>query len=149
VSIFTRDFTLGGNAVTESIQNRLSVTFEEAEKIKIEGAAGMAVSENSIVSEELLFFAEPICLEIERSVDYFRSTYGGGDIKQVLISGGGAKIPGIAAELTQRLGIDTEVINPFRKIDYNKKEIDEATTIDIGPIAAVAVGLGLRKMGDK
>jgi type IV pilus assembly protein PilM len=148
MSIFTRDFTLGGNAVTEAIQNKLSVTFEEAEKIKIEDTAGTAVSTNKL-DANILSFAEPICLEIERSVDYFRSTYGSGDIKQVLISGGGAKIPGIAEELTQRLNIDTEIINPFRKIDYNKKEIDEATTSDIGPIAAVAVGLGLRKIGDK
>lgn len=148
MSIFTRDFTLGGNAVTEAIQNRLSVTFEEAEKIKIKGAAGTAASENE-PGDDILSCAEPICLEIERSVDYFRSTYGSGDIKQVLLSGGGAKIPGIAAQLTQRLNIDTEIINPFRKIDYNRKVLDAATIENIGPIAAVGVGLALRKIGDK
>lgn len=148
MSIFTRDFTLGGNAVTEAIQNKLSVTFEEAEKIKIEGTAKTAASETRL-SDDILSFAEPICQEIERSVNYFRSTYGSGDIKQVLLSGGGAKIPGIAPELTQRLSIDTEIINPFRKIDYNRKAIDAATIESIGPIAAVGVGLALRRVGDK
>ncbi|MDP2267678.1 MAG: pilus assembly protein PilM, partial [Deltaproteobacteria bacterium] len=70
-------------------------------------------------------------------------------IKQVLLSGGGAMIPGIAAEITQRLGIDTEVINPFRNIGYDKKAIDATTIEAIGPIAAVGVGLALRKIGDK
>ena len=148
MSIFTRDFTTGGNAVTEAIRNRLALTFEEAEKRKIEGAVEKRGLENE-PGEDVLFFAEPICLEIERSVDYFRSTYGSGDIKQVLLSGGGAKIPGIAAQLTQRLNIDTEIINPFRKIDYNRKMIDAATIEEIGPIAAVGVGLALRRIGDK
>jgi type IV pilus assembly protein PilM len=144
MSIFTRDFTLGGNAVTEAIQNQLGLTFDEAEKIKAgtEGAQRMQEA-------ELLTLAEPICLEIERSVDYFRSTFGNEEIKLVLLSGGGAMIPGIAAEITQRLGIDTEVINPFRKIGYDKKVIDAATIEGIGPIAAVGVGLALRKIGDK
>lgn len=141
-SVFTRDFNLGGNAVTEAVQNRLSVTFEEAEKIKLEGAAGMA-------GEDILSCSELICQEIKRSVDYFRSTYGGRDIKQVLLSGGGAKIPGIAPELTQRLNIDTEIVNPFKKIVYNKKTIDAAAIETMGPIAAVGVGLALRRVGDK
>ncbi len=37
VSIFTRDFTLGGNSVTEAIAANLAIPFEEAEKAKIEG----------------------------------------------------------------------------------------------------------------
>ncbi len=39
-SIFTRDFTLAGNSITEAIQKKLGVTFEEAERIKIEGPGG-------------------------------------------------------------------------------------------------------------
>jgi type IV pilus assembly protein PilM len=148
MSIFTRDFTLGGNAVTEAIQNQLGLTFDEAEKIKIAGPeAAQRLQETGAVS--LLSLAEPICLEIERSVDYFRSTFGNEEIKQVLLSGGGAMIPRIAAEITQRLGIDTEIINPFRKIGYDKKVIDVSTIENIGPIAAVGVGLALRKIGDK
>ncbi len=148
MSIFTRDFTLGGNSITEAIQNQLGLTFEEAEKLKISGSEGAHQLQEAGV-DGVLSFAEPICLEIERSVDYFRSTFGNEDIKQVLLSGGGAMIPGIAAELTQRLGIDTEIINPFKKIAYDRKVIDAATIESIGPIAAVGVGLALRKIGDK
>ena len=58
-------------------------------------------------------------------------------------------IPGIATDITQRLGIDAEVVNPFRKISYDSKVIDATTMAGIGPIAAVAVGLALRRIGDK
>jgi len=148
MSIFTRDFTMGGNTVTEAIQNELGLTFEQAEKIKIAGPQG-AEQLQETGPRSLLSFAEPICMEIERSIDYFRTTFGSEEIKQVLLSGGGAMIPGIASEITQRLGIETEIINPFKKIDYDRKGVDATTIEGIGPIAAVGVGLALRKIGDK
>ncbi len=147
-SIFTRDFTLGGNSITEAIQNQLSLTFDEAEKIKVGGPEEMQPLQERGV-DSILAFAEPICMEIERSIDYFRSTFGNDEIKQVLLSGGGALIPGITADLTQRLGIETEIINPFRKVGYNQKTFNKETIARIGPIAAVGVGLALRRVGDK
>ena len=118
-SIFTRDFTLGGNAVTQAIANDLNLSFEEAEKAKIDGL-GDDEQTRKLFRDKLILYADPICAEIERSVDYFRSTFGVESIKQVLLSGGGAMIPGIAADLGQRLGIETEIINPFKKIACNK-----------------------------
>jgi len=147
-SIFTRDFTLAGNSITEALQKKLGVSFEEAERIKIEGPGGAESAEKEF-RESLLSYAEPICSEIERSVDYFRSTYGGEYIKHVIISGGSAKIPGIANDLTQRLNVEAEIANPFKKIGYNTKVLDPATIEDIKPIAPVGVGLALRKVGDK
>ena len=143
MSIFTRDFTLAGNTITEAIQSGRSLTFEAAESMKVNG------SEADEFRNSLLSYAEPICTEIERSIDYFRSTSGGDTIKKILLSGGAAAIPGITAELAQRLGIETEILNPFRKIDYNQKVLDPERIDEIRPIAAVAVGLALRKIGDK
>jgi type IV pilus assembly protein PilM len=147
-SVFLRDFSLGGNAVTEAIQEKFGISFEEAERMKVEGTGGDDATERDF-KESLLSFAEVICLEIERSVDYFRSTSGGEDIKRILLSGGGAKIPGIAVDLTQRLNIETEIIDPFKKIDYNKKTIDQTYMDSIGPAIAVGIGLALRRIGDK
>jgi type IV pilus assembly protein PilM len=147
-SIFTRDFTVGCNSVTEAIQAEYRMSFEEAEHIKVNGPQSDDASWNDF-QYQLLSFADPILSEIERSVDYFRSTYGDEDITQVLIAGGGAFIPGITADLSQRLNVPSEIINPFRKIGYNTKAISPETIERIGPIAAVVVGLALRRIGDK
>jgi type IV pilus assembly protein PilM len=147
-SIFTRDFTMGCNTVTEAIQAQYGVSFEDAERIKIEGPEGDDAARDAF-RYNLLSFADPIISEIERSVDYFRSTYGDEDINQVLIAGGGAYIPGIVADLSQRLNIPAEIVNPFRKIGMNKKVMSPDDLERIGPIAAVAVGLALRRVGDK
>lgn len=148
MSIFTRDFTLAGNTITEAIQSGHSLTFEAAEAMKIDGPDADDMARDTF-RKSLLSYADPICTEIERSIDYFRSTSGGNNIKKILLSGGVAAIPGITGDLSQRLGIETEVLNPFRKIDWNKKVLNPERIDEIRPIAAVAVGLALRKVGDK
>jgi type IV pilus assembly protein PilM len=149
ISIFTRDFALGGNTITESLQAKYQVSFEEAEKIKIQGIADGSEGDNLDLNNSILDIAHPICLEIERSIDYFRSTFGGEDIKQILLSGGSAKINNLAKHLSEMLNVKTELINPFLKIGYNKRKIDVKNLESIKPVAATAIGLGLRKIGDK
>ena len=147
MSIFTRDFTMAGNAITEALQERYQVLPEEAERMKVEANGG----EQDIPDLEnaILDCAEPICSEIERSVDYFRSTFGGDYIKHVYLSGGSARIAGLSDHLSQRLNIETQLINPLSKIGYNKRNIDKGKLDSIKTIGAVAIGLGLRKIGDK
>jgi len=148
-SIFTRDFSLGGNMITEAIQSQYGVSGEEAEKIKLHGPEGDENATGEFFRNTLLSLADPLCAEIERSIDYFRSTYSDEDIKMILLAGGGANIPGIVNDLSQRLSVPVEIINPFKKITYNRKTMDDDYIKEIAPIAAVAVGLALRKLGDK
>ncbi len=148
MSIFTRDFTMGGNAITEGLQEKYQISFEEAEKTKTEGFAGSDSDKMELINS-IMDFAEPICAEIERSIDYFRSTYGGEYIKHIYLSGGSSRIHGLAANLSQRLNVEAELVNPFLKIGYNKKNIDANALEGIKTIGAVAIGLGLRKIGDK
>lgn len=147
MSIFTRDFTSAGNTITEGLQEKYRVSAEEAERMKIEGASGE--QENADLKNAILECAEPICSEIERSVDYFRSTFGGDYIKHVYLSGGSSRIAGLTSHLSQRLNIETELINPLLKISYNKKKIDAEGIENIKTVGAVSIGLGLRKIGDK
>ncbi len=148
-SLFTRDFTIAGNAVTESVKDRLGLpSLADAEKVKLEGFGDDPATKASS-RESLHLYAEPICMEVERSVEYFRSTSGEMNIKNVILSGGSARIPGLAGDLAQRLSIETQIIDPFKKIDYNKKAFTPETIEQIAPVAAVSIGLALRRLGDK
>ena len=147
-SIFTRDFATAGNSITESIQRKLGVDFDEAEILKIQAAENAAPSP-SLLADEILEHAEAIVLEIERSVDYFRSTYSGEYIKKVLVSGGSARIPGLLSALTHRLNIEAELMEPFRNIRWDFKKFDAAFLENIGTVAALAVGLSLRREHDR
>jgi type IV pilus assembly protein PilM len=121
MSIFTRDFTIAGSAITEGLQDRYGVSLEEAERMKLEGVPG-GEQENLDLRNAILECAEPICAEIERSVDYFRSTFGGDYINGVYLSGGSSRIAGLTGHLSQRLNIETEVINPLLKNRIQQEE---------------------------
>lgn len=148
-SVFTRDFAMAGNSITEALQEKYQVTFEEAEKIKIEGLPNASEGDAEDLKNSILEFAQPICMEIERSIDYFRSTFGGDDIKQILLAGGSARIGRLAKHLSQTLGVKTDIIDPFLRINYNKRNLDVKNLENIKPVAATAIGLGLRTIGDK
>jgi type IV pilus assembly protein PilM len=142
MSVFTRNFLLGGNAITEAVQNKLGVSFEEAEKAKL--ARGEQLNQ-----EELIEYTEPVFAEIERSIDYFSSTFMDPYIKKILISGGCSHLPGIMEALKARTNCDIEKFNPFKNITCDNKMFREPYLENIAPIATLGVGLALRRMDDK
>jgi type IV pilus assembly protein PilM len=147
MSTFTRDISIGGNQYTEAIQKELHISTEDAEKAKMgETLADVdAESVRGIVGS----INENLAVEIQRSFDFFRATSTDQEIDSIILSGGCAKIANLDSFLRERLGIDVEVNDPFQNIIVNEKKFDPQYVQEIGPRAAVAVGLALRKAGDR
>ncbi len=143
-SVFTRNILLGGDSITQALQKKLEISFEEAEMIKIEGS-----SKHDNIQEEFVRCLKPVFLEIGRSFDYFSSTVTEPHISRILVSGGCARIPGIVDAMKKKFHCETEIFNPFKNIAYDKNIFSPSYIKDIGPFAAVGVGLALRKMEDK
>ena len=151
ITSFTRDITLGGNLFTEEIQKQLNVSYDEAEALKVGGSA--AGDADAVVPQEvervIHGVAEQMAGEIQRSLDFYSATAADGDIGKVYLSGGTARIPAMQRLIAQRCGVPVEVLNPFRNIEIDHNRFDPDYLAEIGPTAAVAVGLGLRKPSDK
>ena len=79
---------------------------------------------------------------------FFRATSQEDRIDQILLSGGTAKIHGLQALLQERFG-PVELLNPFLNVRYNEKDFNPDYLEDIGPSAAIAVGLAGRRVGDR
>jgi type IV pilus assembly protein PilM len=60
-----------------------------------------------------------------------------------------SKVAEIRASLAQRLGVEVQLIDPWRQISYNKKDFDPGYLQAVGPLFTVAVGLAMRRVGDK
>lgn len=150
ITVFTRDVTIGGNQFTEEIQKQLNVSYEEAEALKIGGNRSDA---DAVVPQEvervLQSVAEQVAGEIQRSLDFYAGTAADANFSKVFLSGGTAKIPALFKTIEARVGVPVEILNPFRKIDVDNRKFDPAFIMDVAPMAAVAVGLALRKPGDK
>lgn len=150
VTAFTRDITLGGNQYTEEIQKQLSVSYEEAEALKIGG--GIVRDTQAVVPEEVEGIIQSVndnvATEIQRSLDFYAATSTEDRIRRILLSGGSARVPGLTRTIQDKTGIDVEVINAFRKINISD-QFDIAFLNEVAPMASVAVGLALRRAGDR
>ena len=89
---------------------------------------------------------EIVAMEIQKTFDFFRATTDDNEtvVNKILISGGGSKLAGLAQELSQRLELPVEVLNPFRNIKVDNKKFDPDYLSEIVPEMAVAVGLAVR-----
>ncbi|MBK9767587.1 MAG: type IV pilus assembly protein PilM [Chloracidobacterium sp.] len=124
-SLFTRDITVGGSQFTDVLQRSLGLNFQQAEAVK-RGVHNVAdgIEEKSI--EPLMNnVTEIVAMEIQKTFDFYRATTEDNDtiVQKILISGGGSKLAGLAQELSQRLELPVEVLDPFRNIKVDTKEI--------------------------
>jgi type IV pilus assembly protein PilM len=150
VTTFTRDVTIGGNQFTEEIQKQLNVSYEEAEALKCGGGRADA---DAVVPQEvervISGVAEQVAGEIQRSLDFYAGTAADTTFTRVYLSGGTAKIPALFKTIENRVGVPVEIVNPFKGIEIDNRRFDPAFIMDVAPMAAVAVGLALRRPGDK
>jgi len=144
-SVFTRDISLGGNAYTEAVQRELNLSFDQAEQVK-RGAVIEGVEPDD-VQAVLHATSENVLLEVQKTFDFFKSTTGLDRINRIMISGGAARVAGFEDVLRERFDTPMEMLDPFRQIAFNGHA--GAAAAEIGPTAAVAVGLALRRGGDR
>lgn len=138
--LFTRDLSVASNAFVEEIQRVLSVDLEEAEAI----ARGAEEDHKERLRPILDTVGQDLLLGIERSLSYLKGYTGSADISRVLISGGGALVPGLHEYVSTHLGVPVEVANPFRAVEVDPAVALEEDLEAVGPSLMVAVGLALR-----
>ena len=78
-----------------------------------------------------------------------RAVLSGGLSRWPHLIGGCAKIKGLDRFLSNRLGLPVSVADPFRGLYYSDKFFDPEYLHDMAPVAAVSVGLALRRMYDR
>jgi len=84
--------------------------------------------------------------ELKRSMEYYRGRSVDGQIDEVLLCGGTAKLKGLDKFLTDELGIPTRVADPFQYVTLASRNFSGDYLADVSPSFAVAVGLGARDM---
>jgi type IV pilus assembly protein PilM len=140
IPLFNRDIQFGGETFVEGMQRKLSITSEEA-RAALEGIPG-ARPEGILKAIETV--GEDLSIAVERSFSYLRSSGEAEAVDRVFISGGGARISGLQSFLAEKLGINVELANPLKNVEFHE-EILEADPVAIGPSLMVAIGLATRK----
>jgi type IV pilus assembly protein PilM len=140
--LFTRDIATGGEQYTEFLQRDLGIDRDEAEEYK--QMIDVPFEMEDQVRSVLRSVSENMALEIEKTLEYFKTTTYSKDIESLYICGGASKTEGLQQYLSETLQFPVEILDPFRKIEVNGAGdlLDDAE--HSGADFAVAVGLAMR-----
>jgi type IV pilus assembly protein PilM len=146
-SVFTRDISIGGNAYTEALQKELNLQFEAADALK-KGQQNDGVTYDD-ARPVLRAVTENMMLEIQKTFDFFKATAASDHIDRIVVSGGASRAEGFTEMLADRFESPVEGFDPFRTLGFEPKKFGVGAPAEIVPTAAVAVGLALRRVGDR
>ena len=146
-SVFTRDISIGGNAYTEALQKELNLPFEQADQLKRGTPVDGVTFEDA--RPVLRAVSENVMLEIQKTFDFFKATAASDRIDRIMVSGGASRAEGFNEMLSERFEAPVEPFDPFKKVTFDVKKFNVQTAADVAPTVAVAVGLALRRVGDR
>jgi len=136
--VYSREQAFGGSQLTEEIQRRYGLSYEEAGLAKRQGG----LPEN-YEPEVLDPFKESMAQQISRAQQFFYSSSQISNIDHLFLAGGCASIPGIAEVVQDRIGLSTAVANPFANMAVASRIPAQSLEND-APAMMVSCGLALR-----
>jgi type IV pilus assembly protein PilM len=144
---FTRDISVGGRLYTETLQRELGVDAAMAERIQ-RGQVPSEVSRDQAV-RLLRETTAQLILEIRKTVDFYRATAPVEKVSRLVVSGGACGAEGLVELLATEFNAPVDVFDPFRRIAKPKNLSGAADIEGSGPAYAFAVGLAMRREGDR
>ena len=136
--IYTREQVFGGKQLTQDVQNRYGLSYDEAGRAKKDRTLP-----DDYETEVLNPFLEAVVQQAARSLQFFFSSSQFNEIDHILLAGGNANIPGLSKLLQQKLGYRVTVANPFLQMGFSP-QIDLKKIENDAPSLMVACGLALR-----
>jgi type IV pilus assembly protein PilM len=140
---FVRMLITGGNEITEAIASELHIDPDTAEDLKrradVSSTDELEARAGRITTDRLSPFVE----EVRGSIDYYRAQAADGDMRRVLLTGGGSQVPGLPDRLRQVLNMPVEIGHPLLGVRVGRVGIPEDRLIDSEPLLTVPIGLAL------
>lgn len=137
-TIYTREQLFGGKQLTEEIQRRYGLSFEEAGLAKKKGGLP-----DDYDSEVLLPFKEAVVQQVSRSLQFFFAAGQFSEVDCILLAGGTASLPGLDQLIEQKIGTPCTLANPFADMALSSK-VNAAALASDAPALMIACGLAMR-----
>ena len=137
-TVYTREQSFGGKQLTEEIQRRYGLSYEEAGMAKRHGGLP-----DNYESDVLLPFKKSMVQQIARSLQFFVSSSSSRGVSAIVLAGGCASIGGMEKLVEHELGIPAFVANPFVNMALSHRIRPQSLSND-APALMVACGLALR-----
>jgi type IV pilus assembly protein PilM len=140
---FTRDLRHCGLSCSLMLSERLGVSLEEAENLKIKDSA------NSSVSAILEEFNNLVSDEVARTIEFSLSQSADAALDGIYVCGGTSRTAGLFSLLEKKLSAPVKKLNPVQNIAGSGKKMNAQAIQEMMFLGTVAIGLGLRTGGGK
>ncbi len=141
VILLTRSIATGGLALTRAVAQYLDFEFPQAEQYKKVYGIMQDQLEGKIY-QALKPLVDLMVVEAVRIIQAFQAKNKQNPIKRVVLSGAGAKLPGIVVYFANSLGLEVQEADPWFSLDKDQNMIKKFQAD--APSFSVAVGLALR-----
>lgn len=139
---FTRSVPTGGSSFTKAVAQDLGFPFGQAEEFKKTYGLRQDQLEGKIYHAlKPIFFI--IVEEIKRALVFFQNKFPDEGVATIILSGGSAKLPGFVEALVEQVGIETQIGNPWSRIEKNRERFGKLE--EESAVFAVATGLAMRE----
>ncbi len=138
--IYERDQPVGGAALTQLIARQYGLSIEEAEQKKKLGS-GLPADYPQLVLQP---FLNMLGQELGRALQFFFTSTPYNRVDYVLLSGGSARLPGIAEAVVAQTGFVARVLDPFEGMAL-PPSVPAARLAVEATSYLVATGLALRR----
>ena len=141
IMVFTYSMSVGGAAINRAIATDFGLSPQQAEEYKrVYGVSGKSLGGKIGKATEPIL--NSILAEIKKSMAFYSQKYkDDAPIRQIILSGGTAKLPGIEIFFANNSGIETAIANPWKVLASQQmpKEI-----LDNASDYTIAVGLAMK-----
>jgi type IV pilus assembly protein PilM len=145
---FTRVLEWGGVWLDTALEKSLDLSPEQAAQIKHSLSlssdappAGLSSVQAEAARAALLHEVQVLGRELLASLQFYQSRPGSLDIGEILLTGGGAQLVGIDAELSRTLGVPVRIGDPLGRVTLGK---NVTRPVESGSLA-IAVGLAIEE----
>jgi type IV pilus assembly protein PilM len=136
---FTRSLGRGGNTLTENIRQRLSLTFAQAEALKVSEGDRERVA----IAETIEAFLDVLAKEIDHTLMAYNTRAGEQPVQEIVLLGGGAGLPEALPYFENHYGLPTTLF------DVNQRLFPPSSLMvqpQAGLVMPVSFGLTIRQM---
>ncbi|HSX08907.1 MAG TPA: type IV pilus assembly protein PilM [Candidatus Saccharimonadales bacterium] len=142
ILVFNYSVPLGGVALTRAIASDFGLQVEQAEEYKrVYGLSDKNFGGK--VGKAIQPILTSLLTEVKKAITFYTEQYKNeSPISQLLLTGGGASLPGLAVYFAQNLGIEAALANPWKLLNV---QAVPPKIESVGQEYSVAVGLALKE----
>jgi type IV pilus assembly protein PilM len=137
---FVRDIEIGGHNYTQAIASALSVTLEDAEKVKI-----MEPERELATARAIENVTRRLVGELSRSLMYYQSRESAAQVDALYLCGGSSNIPGLTDAISEIAELQVVNWSPLNSVHIDETRFDVEAVHRLASVSSLAAALAMRK----